>query len=196
MIDNAYALPPYPEDLVRLDYLGANAIEENLRYLILLFSRFDTEVVCEALGSLGYLELTETGLPAEGLKVTHGAVITRLIITVTGPDLTPLAWSGDGWELVSTNKTALHLKYDFAEIAETDDLNAALALLQFTATDDIDAVVTMAAESPDTHLDSEHSVIMLFRGGATWALLEDKTLTWETVEADELTWTGLEGLRK
>lgn len=39
-------------------------------------------------------------------------------------------------------------------------------------------------------------VIMRFRSGATWALIEGKKLTWNDIEEADMTWDDLESLKK
>lgn len=62
MKDDAYSLELLPATLKRLTFTAANAIEENLQYLILLFPYFSGKIRASPIGSYGYLELTETGL--------------------------------------------------------------------------------------------------------------------------------------
>ena len=60
MKDKTYSLPLLPISMAALTVEGANAIEENLRYLISLFSLFDAQIKTDAIGTLGYLELSES----------------------------------------------------------------------------------------------------------------------------------------
>lgn len=66
MKDDAYSLELLPATLKRLTFTAANAIEENLQYLILLFPYFSGKIRASPIGSYGYLELTETGCAGTG----------------------------------------------------------------------------------------------------------------------------------
>ena len=197
MTDKAYrvALPPTGMSLLNVD--GANAIEANLQYLLSLFATFDGEVTSEALGSLGYLELTETGSVGDGFAVVTAVCINHLTIDVSGENLSTLSWAGAGWEEKSRSRTSLRLVRDFGVFASADSLQEALASVTFASPTDLDAQLRLTAASvPDVVFDTLGPVEMVFRGGATWALIEDKALTWEVVETTELTWEGLESLTK
>lgn len=197
MIDQAYSLAVLPDSFCGLTFVGANTIEENLRYLILLYYLFDAEPTVESLGSLGYLELTETGLPSEGFYIEMASAMDRLLVMVTGGGLERLSWRGTGWQARSLEARTLLLAYEFSEPVGTEGLRAALAELSLTATGDVTAVLTLSAESdPVTHLDAGGTVQMLFRSGATWGLVEDKELTWKKAEGAALDWNGMEALRK
>ena len=197
MTDKAYKVALYPTSMSLLTVDGANAIEANLQYLLSLFAMFDGEVTSEALGSLGYLELTETGSVGDGFAVITAVCINYLTISVTGEDLTALSWTGEGWAEESRSRTALQLVRDFGGFVTADSLQEALAALTFTSTADLDAQLRLtAASAPEVVFDTLGPVEMVFRGGATWALIEDKALTWETVEAAELNWSGLESMTK
>ena len=55
MKDDAYSLELLPATLKRLTFTAANAIEENLQYLILLFPYFSGKIRASPIGSYGYL---------------------------------------------------------------------------------------------------------------------------------------------
>lgn len=197
MTDKAYKVALYPTSMSLLNVDGANAIEANLQYLLSLFAMFDGEVSSAALGSLGYLELTETGTVGDGFAVITAVCINHLTLCVTGENLTALSWAGTGWEEASRSRTELQLVRDFGGFASADSLQAALAALTFTSTADLDAQLTLTAASlPEVIFDTLGPVALIFRGGATWALIEDKALTWEVVETAEMDWTDLESMTK
>lgn len=197
MTDKAYKVALYPTSMSLLNVDGANAIEANLQYLLSLFAMFDGEVTSEALGSLGYLELTETGSVGDGFAVVTAVCINHLTIDVSGENLSTLSWAGAGWEEESRSRTSLRLVRDFGGFASAYSLQEALASLTFTSTADLDAQLWLTAACvPEVTFDTLGPVLMVFRGGATWALIEDKALTWETVEAAELDWSGLESMTK
>lgn len=197
MMDEAYKVALYPTSMSLLTVDGANAIESNLQYLLSLFAMFDGEVTADALGSLGYLELTETGSVGDGFAVITANRINRLTVDVSGDNLTSLAWVGEGWAEEERSTTSLRLALDFGGFASAASLQGALAALTFTSSADLDAQLRLTAASvPDVVFDTLGPVEMVFRGGATWALIEDKALTWETVEAAELNWSGLESMTK
>ena len=67
MKDDAYSLELLPATLKRLTFTAANAIEENLQYLILLFPYFSGKIRASPIGSYGDLELTgSTSNPRSG----------------------------------------------------------------------------------------------------------------------------------
>jgi hypothetical protein len=183
--------------MTRLNLDAANAIEENLRYLIGLFSLFDASLRASAIGSLGYLELTESGNAGEGFLIETVSQINRLEVTVTGEDLSKLLWSGTAWQLISTSKTKLILACSTDDFWEEADISALLTSLVFSATEELDAQIILTASSaPEVTFDSLGPVDLKFRDGATWALLESMGLTWNSVEEQDMIWDDLEHLHK
>ena len=87
MKDDAYSLELLPVTLKRLTFTAANAIEENLQYLILLFPYFSGKIRASPIGSYGYLELTETGCAGDGFDIESAIRINKIKITVSGADL-------------------------------------------------------------------------------------------------------------
>lgn len=197
MKDKTYSLPLLPLSMAALTVDGANAIEENLRYLISLFSLFDAQIKAEAIGSLGYLELSETGSAGDGFLVETAVQIDMLTIIVEGPTLAALSWTGEGWSAAATSLTRLQLVYESAEYMDAAGVQAALAALQFNATTDLDATLTLVASCKTVmSFDALGPVDLRFRSSATWALIEDQEWTWEGIETAELDWTGLQALHK
>ena len=77
MKDDAYSLELLPATLKRLTFTAANAIEENLQYLILLFPYFSGKIRASPIGSYGYLELTETGCAGDGFDIESAIRINK-----------------------------------------------------------------------------------------------------------------------
>lgn len=197
MKDETYALPLLPISMSALTIEGANAIEKNLWYLISLFSLFDARIQTSALGSLGYLELGETGIAGDGFFIENAVQIDTLTVLVEGQDLSALAWSGAGWEAVSRTKTRIQLVCKTAEYWGTAGIQTALAALRFNATAGLDATLTLIASCElAVTFDALGPVALRFRDGATWALIEAQGWTWEGIETAGLGWAGVEALRK
>ena len=72
MKDDAYSLELLPVTLKRLTFTAANAIEENLQYLILLFPYFSGKIRASPIGSYGYLELTDRICDPDQQDQDHG----------------------------------------------------------------------------------------------------------------------------
>ncbi len=197
MKDDTYALPLLPISMAALTIEGANAIEKNLRHLISLFSLFDARVQTEAIGSLGYLELSETGVAGDGFFIENAVQIDMLTVLVEGRDLSSLAWSGADWAAVSRTKTRIQLVCETAEYWDTAGIQTALAALLFNSTAGLDATLTLIASCKSAvTFDALGPVALRFRDGATWALIEDQGWTWDGIETAELNWAGMEALRK
>lgn len=196
MTDAAHSVALLPDTLDRLTFSAANAIEANLLSLMLHFPVFESEATADALGTLGYLELSETGCPAGAFRIDRVNLLDRLIVTVEGDGAANLSWHGSGWT-GTLSGDVLTLTRDFPAPASLADFRAALESLSLTATGNVTATVRLAGEQRSySHVDGSGSVALRFRSGATWALLESMHLTWDDIETQNMSWTGLEGLRK
>lgn len=71
MKDDAYSLELLPATLKRLTFTAANAIEENLQYLILLFPYFSGKIRAES-----YRQLRVSGV--DGDRLRRGRVRHRI----------------------------------------------------------------------------------------------------------------------
>ena len=197
MKDNSYALPLLPISMAALTIDGANAIEKNLHYLISLFPQFTGQIQSEAIGSLGYLQLNEAGTPEEGFFIENAVRINLLTIVVAGEDLSALSWSGDGWAVESFSATELRLSFEASEYLDATSVQAALASLLFTAAAGLDATLTLIASCKTVMtFDALGPVILRFREGATWALIESQGWTWDGFETAGMTWADVQNLRK
>lgn len=197
MKDKTYSLPLLPLSMAALTVDGANAIEENLRYLISLFSLFDAQIKAGAIGTLGYLELNETGTAGDGFLVENAVQIDMLTIFVDGRDLSNLVCTGADWVIESRTASSIRLSCEADEYWDADGVQQALSALQFSATAELDATITLVASCKTVMaFDALGPVDLRFRAGATWALIEDQAWTWEGIEAAELNWEGLQSLHK
>ena len=197
MKDDAYSLELLPGDLKQMSFTDANAIEANLQYLILLFPYFSGTIRQDAIGSYGYLELTEASRAGDGFSIESAIRIDKIKITVTGVDLSGLSFQGVGWisEGVATN--SLVVTYTSDEFMTPTKIQEALNGLYFTATADLDSMITLqVSNTVQGDYTPVGPVKMLFRGGATWALIEGKELTWNEVETAAMNWNALENLKK
>lgn len=193
MKDASFGVARLPAAGQPLDWAAANAIEDNLRALILAWPEFVAEARLESVGSYGYLQLDESTSAAPGVEVTTVRYLPRLLVILTGDGLENLSWSGDGWH-VEDGALCYHM-------TETSvyNANAALRNLVFTATGDVDAVVTLSGYNPDwepggLRLIGLGQTRLLFRGSATWGLAKAKLHTWGG--AEPLTWGEAAALRK
>lgn len=197
MKDNSYALPLLPISMAALTVDGANAIEENLKYLLSLFSLFDAQIQSETIGSLGYLELTETGNAGEGFFIENAVQIDVLTVVVAGEDLSALSWAGEGWAAETSSATEIRLVFESPEYLDAAGAQQALASLLFSATAGLDATLTLIAScKTEMTFDALGPVILRFREGATWALIESQGWTWDGFETAGMTWTDVQNLRK
>lgn len=197
MKDDAYSLKLLPATLKRLTFTAANAIEANLQYLILLFPYFSGKVCVDAIGSCGYLELTETGCAGDGFDIESAIRINKIKITVSGVDLSGLSFQGAGWVSESSAAGSLVVAYTSNEFMTPTRIQGALNSLHFTASADMDFTLTLqVSNTTEGECAPVGPVKMLFRGGATWALVEGKALTWGGVEAAAMDWDSLENMKK
>lgn len=194
MMDASFGVARLPAVGQSLDWAAANAIEGNLRALILAWPEFVSEAKLYSVGSYGYLQLDEAASPAPGVEVTTVRYLPRLVVLLTGGGLENLSWtSTQPWK--EENGVLL---YDMTETS-TENANDALRQLVFSATGDVDAVITLAGHNPDwepggLRLVGLGQTRLLFRGRATWGLARAKLKTWGG--AAGLTWGEAAALRK
>lgn len=197
MRDDAYALDLLPSGFRNLDFSAANAIEANLQYIILRFVFFSAVISTDALGSYGYLELTENAQAGAGFEIEAALGVDTILVFVTGNDLSALAAQGTGWTEKRSGISLLELAYSSSDFLEAPAIQSALDSLLFSASDDVDAEITLqvsnSIKGPFMPLGP---VRMLFRSGCTWSLVEGKYLTWNAIEAADMTWNDLENLKK
>lgn len=191
--DVSFGVKRLPSPGEPLDYNGANAIEDNLRALILAWPEFVSETRLYSVGSYGYLQLDERSSAAPGVEVTAARYLPRLLVLFTGDGLENLSWSGEGWRMEDGA-----LCYHMTETS-VYNANAALRQLIFSATGDVDAVVTLAGYNPDwepggLRLAGLGQTRLLFRSRATWGLAKAKLHTWGG--AHGMTWGEAARLRK
>lgn len=196
MEDKAYSLPLLPISMAALTVDDANSIEKNLRYLLCLLPMFDAAVSLESIGSLGYLQLDEIGNAGDGFDIDTAVGINRITIFVEGKDLSALSWSGEGWKTERESATEILVVCTTDGFWDAAEIQQALSSLCFTATDSMDVTITLIAECEGVMAFTALGPVMLrFRSGATWALLE--TLgTWSDLESTAATWAEIESLQK
>lgn len=192
MVDVSYHASTLPAPDDPLDYIGANAIEENLRALILAWPAFETETILCSVGSYGYLQLDESSSVLPGVRVDLMQHLPRLLVLIEGVGLENLSWTGDGWH-VEDGVLCCHLEDISVKAA-----NAALERLVFSATGDVDALVTLAGYNPTWEPDGLKLIgvgqtRLRFRNKATWGLARAKYGTWGNAPG---TWADAAALRK
>ena len=194
MMDASFGVARLPAAGQPLDWAKANAIEDNLRALILAWPEFVSETLLYSVGSYGYLQLDEKSSPAPGVEVTTVRYLPQLLVLLTGEGLENLSWK-------STQPWKEENGILFYPMAETSVANAndALKQLIFSATGDVDALVTLAGYNPDWEPDGLRLVglgqtRLLFRSRATWNLAKALKKTWDG--AKPLTWDEAAALRK
>lgn len=193
MTDASFGVSRLPTAGQPINWENANAIEDNLRALILAWPAFESESLLYSVGSFGYLQLDESSSAAPGVEVTAVRHLPRLLVLLDGEGLGNLSWTGSGW-----HEEDGALCYHMTETTEYN-ANAALRQLVFSAAGDVDAVVTLAGYDPDWEPDGLRLVGMgltrlLFRAGATWGLAKAKKHTWGG--ARPMTWGEAAQLRK
>lgn len=198
MIDDTYSLALLPSSLRLMDIEGANAIEANLQYLILkLFPYFNGSVKTDAIGSYGFLELTETGTAGDAFLATQALRIDKLKVALSGTGFSALTWRGTGWVAESRTDTYMLLTYTSDAHMTASQIQSALDSLSFTASADVDAAITLQVSNT---LAGDYMPIgpvsMLFRSGTTWSLVEGKELEWNDVENADMTWDDFENIKK
>lgn len=198
MTDDAYSLALLPSSLLFMGIEEANAIEANLQYLILkLFPYFNGAIKTEAVGSYGFLELTEAGTAGDAFLIIQALRIDKIKVIVNSEDLSALTWQGTGWVAESRTETELLLTYTSDESLTAEQIQAALDDLRFTASANMDAFLTLQASNTTAgDYMPIGSVSMFFRDGTTWLLVEGKKLTWSDVENAGMTWNDFESLKK
>ena len=149
MKDDAYSLELLPATLKRLTFTAANAIEENLQYLILLFPYFSGKIRASPIGSYGYLELTETGCAGDGFDIESAIRINKIKITVSGADLSALTFQGAGWSTESSAPGSLALAYTSNEFMPPAKIQEILNGLRFAASADLDSEIVLQVSNTE-----------------------------------------------
>lgn len=184
MIDVSYRALRLPRPDEPLDYVGANAIEQNLFSIIRVWPVFESEQKKPFLGSYDYLDVRdgEEGTPADGITVTFMQHLPRLLVLIDGEGLENVSWWGDGW----TNENGLPVYYlqDPSEV----NANKALKKLWFSSTGHADITISLAGEN----LAWDPGGLKLCGGGKTTLLFRDKA-TWGLAKAKYKTWGGAPG---
>lgn len=197
MKDDAYSLELQPSSLRKPTFAGLNAIEANLQYLILLFPYFSGTVKTDAIGSYGFLELTEVGKAGDGFSVESAIRINKIKITVAGANLSTLSFQGAGWLSESSTESTLVLAYSFDGFMTPTQIQEVLNNLSFTSSADLDSTITLqVSNTTEGDFAPVGPANMIFRGGAIWALVEGKKLTWNAVETAGMTWDDFEAMEK
>ena len=162
-----------------------------------MFPYFSGTIRQDAIGSYGYLELTEAGRAGDGFSIESAIRIDKIKITVTGVDLGSLSFQGAGWISESMDTSSLVVAYTSDEFMTPAKIQEALNDLHFTATADLDSTIMLqVGNTVQGDFSPVGPVKMFFRGGATWALVEGKALTWGEVEDKAINWNALENLKK
>lgn len=193
VIDQSYFVPLLPEASERLNFTRANDIEKNVGFLIRQWPAFEAETLAELVGSFGFLQGPEQASPAEGVQVTLLQHLPRLLVLLTGPGAETLSWSGEGWAPADgPGLTLAHM----LDPADEKGAMGVLAALSIGCAGDADITVSLAAERADGSLCilREDLTRILFRAGAVWGLVEEKTSCWDDLAG--MDWADVEQLRK
>lgn len=193
MKDESYGIALLPTTAEHFTWSMANAIEDNLRALIMAWPEFISETVLYSVGSYNYLQLDEISSAAPGVKTTVVRHLPRLLVLLDGDGLENLTWTGEGWSEEDGS-----LCYRMTETT-VENANSALRNLVFSASGDVTATVTLAGSNPDWEpgglllvgLGQTH---LLFRAKGTWGLARAKKYTWGG--AKPMTWGEASQLRK
>lgn len=182
MVDGSYSIPMLPGKTDPLNFERANAIEENLHYLIRQWPAFEVETTAEAIGEHGYLPISRTASPAEGAEVTLLQHLPRLLVILSGTGLGYLAWSGTGWERMSGGTSQMILACTL-EAPSEEAAMAALNRLSIGSSGHADIDISLAAERLDGSLriTRENVTRILFRAVATWYSLGAAVDSWDAL---------------
>lgn len=197
MKDNAYSLDILPSSLRKPTFPEINAIEANLKYLMLLFPYFSGSIRAAVLGSYGYLELTETAKVGDGFLIESAIRIDKITVTVTGANLNALTFEGSGWFSESRSAGSLILAYTSDDFMIAAQIQHTLNTLRFGSSDDLDSTITLQVSNTAAGVCAPVGpVSMIFRGGVTWLLVECKKLKWKDVDTANMTWEDFEKVKK
>ena len=194
MIDKAYSVYLLPTDFEKMTYEDANAIEDNLLFLVQLLPYF-VGVAKDGIGSYGYLQLTETGTAGEAFSVQESGWIDNLTITIQGEGLPSLTVQGAGWVEKSRATDKVIMYYVSPSYMNPSEILSSLSQLQFHSTDDVTAHVTLqAGNTIRGPCAPTGPAPLIFRDAAPWMLLEGLALTWGALAG--YTWNEVGNMRK
>lgn len=193
LADTSYYVPLMPDAREQLNVYKANAIEENLHYLIRQWPAFEVETVRALIGDYGTVFVPEPASPAQGVEVTLLQHLPRLLVLVEGEGLEHISWAGEGWTAQDGDGLALAYMLDGPS---EQAANAALVGLAFTADWNADVTISLAAEREDGTLRIIRRGLtqMLFRAEMTWGRLGRERGAW--AELDGETWAQARSLKK
>lgn len=194
MIDQSYYVALLPDAGEPLNVYRANAIEENLRYLIRQWPAFEAEARRALVGEHGTIFVPGTASPAEGAEVTLLQHLPRFSVVVDG-DVEHMAWAGEGWELTSRAGSRAVLAR-VPDTADRDGANGALRGLTLWADWNADLTISLAAEREDGTLRVVRRALtrMLFRAEMTWGRLGRERKAWAALTGE--TWAQTRELEK
>lgn len=193
MVDQSYYIPLLPDAADLLDVYRANAIEENLRFLIRQWPAFEAETISRLIGRDGILTIHETASPAQGAEVTLLQHFPRFLVLADGDGLEHISWAGDGWTAQDGDGLVLACLLDDPSEQEA---NAALGRLSFGSTWNADLTISLAAELEDGSLRFVRRGLthMLFRAEMTWGRLGREHDSWAELASE--TWAQARQLDK
>lgn len=182
MVDGSYAVPMLPGQTDLLNFERANAIEENLHYLIRQWPAFEAETTAEAIGEHGYLPISRTASPAEGAEVTLLQHLPKLLVILSGTGLDYLVWSGADWERMGGGTSQMILACTLEAPSEGTAM-AALNRLFIGSSGHADIDISLAAERLDgtLRITRENVTRILFRAVATWYSLGAAVDSWDAL---------------
>lgn len=194
LVDASYYVPLVPDASDILDVYRANAIEENLRYLIRQWPAFEAETIRDLIGAYGTIFVPETASSADGAEVTLLQHLPRFQVVVEG-DTEYMTWAGEGWMAVSEAACRIVLAR-VPDTADEDAANDALRGLILGATWTADLTISLAAEQEDGTLRilRPNMTRMLFRAEMTWGRLNREHKAWAELTGE--TWAQVRELRK
>lgn len=194
MIDRSYSVPLLPDASALLDVYRANAIEENLRYLIRQWPAFEVETIRELIGDYGTIFAPDTASPAQGAEVTLLQHLPRFFVIVDG-DVAYMTWAGEDWaaEDGAGDRVVLHRVPDTADEAGA---NGALRGLTIGAVWNADLTISLGARRADGALEIVRPGVtkLLFRAEMTWGRLGREHKNWAQLEPE--TWAEARKLNK
>lgn len=179
MVDGSYSIPMLPGQTDLLNFERANAIEENLHYLIRQWPAFEVETTAETIGEHGYLPISQAASPADGAEVTLLQHLPKLLVILSGTGLGYLVWSGAGWESYSAGSSQIVLAYTLESPSEAAAMSALKSLI-IGSSSHADIDISLAAERLDGSLRIRRGNVtrILFRAVATWYSLGAAVDNW------------------
>ena len=194
MVDRSYFVPLLPAASDLLDVYKANAIEDNLRYLIRQWPAFEVETIRELIGDYGTVFVPDTVSPAQGAEVTLLQHLPRFFVIVEG-DTGYMTWAGGGWAKENGAEGAVILARA-PDTADEDGANEALRGLILGASWNADLVISLGAQRADGTLEIIRPGVtkILFRAEMTWDRLEREHKNWMELKPE--TWEDARKLNK